>query len=106
MRTDSAFDVGRIVALSDEELSNLRGPFCKDCGSRDCELPACDRCAKRHVHDVIELDGKIVILCKRCLAPAECASCRLVQPRYLMGSAEGETFCKTCYGQDPVEAWT
>ena len=103
----NAFNVERIVALSDAELANVRGVWCKDCKSRDCDVPGCERCDVRHAHNLVDLgDDKSAALCLHCQEIVECASCGEKYPRYETGSAEGEPFGPSCYGQDPKGAWT
>jgi hypothetical protein len=110
--TDRAFDIDRIVALTPAELGNLRAPACKDCGSRDCLDPGCDRGCNRHAITLVELgDLKVRFVCDRCVEDVECAcGCGDVLPRWMMtytDNAEGggEWFGPKCCGVAAGEGW-
>lgn len=105
-----------IAALTNEELTNLRGPWCPDpdCGARDCDEATCDRCGK-HGGAIISIpraDRAPVIrtVCTHCRRERECACCEARLPRYLLvhtGNEEGdgELFCEPCCHVSPFEDW-
>jgi hypothetical protein len=109
---DTRPDVERIVLLTDEQLAALRGAVCKDCGSRDCQDPGCDRGCNRHANNMVEVRPLVVrFVCDRCVEEVECAcGCGAVLPRWQMtytDNAEGggEWFGPECCGVEPGESW-
>ncbi len=108
----NAFDVERILSVSNDELSNLRAPACKDCGSRECLDPCCDRGCLRHATTLVNLgDLQVRFVCARCVEDVECAcGCGDTFPRWKMtytGSHDGggEWFGPRCCGIDAGEGW-
>jgi hypothetical protein len=108
---DHAFDVDRITALTNAELSDLRGQLCPvtSCDEYDC--PAlCDRCQGAH-GSLVEIPNpdpcklpRVRTVCLKCSELRHCASCDAELPRYLLINCDGDSFCGRCCHQDPLEA--
>ncbi|HVJ15815.1 MAG TPA: hypothetical protein VM686_10240 [Polyangiaceae bacterium] len=102
-------DVSRLVALTNEQLANLRGYVCPECSDRDCQA-CCERCGDRH-GDMLEVKAdRFRQVCLKCQAPTECASCEVSLPRYRLIKDDnyeggGELFCEKCAGRSFLETW-
>ena len=103
-------DVERIVALTDEQLANLRGYVCPECSERDCQA-CCERCGDRH-GDMLEVKAdRFRQVCLKCQAPTDCAcGCGETKPKYLMVYTDncdggGEWFTEECSGVSALENW-
>jgi len=107
-RPDAAFDVARIMALSDAELADLRGEPCPQCKDRDCLAVRCEIC-DRHSHTLIEIrPGVSRLACTRCAEVVECANFSETRhpvklERCKMALEHGERFCPECSHRDPTE---
>ncbi len=107
-----AFDVERVLRLTDDELANLRGQLCpvNGCGEHDCES-VCDRCGDHHGSLTQIKPGRFRIVCAKCSVETECAcGCGAVRPRYLMVKTDihdggGELFTEQCAGRDAMVSW-
>lgn len=102
---DRALDVDRILALTPEQLDNLRGVMCRDCGSRDCLLEGCDKGCNRHGVHPIEFNGKTRIVCGKCVGVVNCASCDVERYYWQTTTIDGDIFCAECCHVEPTEIW-
>lgn len=110
LRPDSLAMVGRVLSLTDQELANLRGDWCSDCGSRECDETTCDRCGK-HGGQLVEIPNpdpckmpRVRTVCQHCSRLRECASCSTVAPRYMLVDCGEDIFCAACCRRDPIDA--
>ena len=109
-RDTRAFNVERILSLSNAELANLRAPVCPDpsCNECPCHREGCERygCGRHSVDGVKLPSGAVKFVCARELEVIECDNCCKPFPRWqLVKVPDTGSFCAKCSHTEIGSEW-